>query len=73
LISKGSSFELVGYSGLDYVGGKIDRKSTYGGYYMLGRSLVSWSSKKQNNVALYIAKVEYIVADACCAKILYVK
>ena len=40
---------------------------------MLGRSLVSWTSKKQNSVALSIAEVEYIVAGACCAQILYMK
>ena len=40
---------------------------------MLGRSLVSWSSKKQNSVALSTAEVEYVVAGACCAQILYMK
>jgi hypothetical protein len=40
---------------------------------MLGRSLVSWSSKKQNSVALSTAEVEYIATGACCAQILYMK
>ena len=40
---------------------------------MLGRSLVFWSSKKQNSVALSTTEVEYIVAGACCAQILYMK
>ena len=40
---------------------------------MLGKSLVSWSSKKQNSVALSTAKEEYIAAGACCAQILYMK
>ena len=40
---------------------------------MLGRSLVSWSSKKQNSVALSTVEVEYIAAGACCAQILYIK
>ena len=40
---------------------------------MLGRSLVSWSSKKQNSVTLSTAEVEYIAMGACCAQILYMK
>ena len=40
---------------------------------MLGRSLVSWSSKKQNSVALTTTEAEYITAGACCAQILYIK
>jgi hypothetical protein len=43
---KGSSFNLVGYSDSDYAGDKVDKKSTSGTCQFLGRSLVSWSSKK---------------------------
>ena len=39
---------------------------------MLGISLVSWTSKKQNSVALSTAE-EYIAVGACCAQILYMK
>jgi hypothetical protein len=49
---KGSTFDLLGYSDSDYAGCKVDRKSTSGTCKFLGRSLVSWSSKKQNSVAL---------------------
>jgi hypothetical protein len=70
---KGARFQLVGYSDLDYAGYKIDRKSTSGGCHLLGRSLVSWTSKKQNSVALSTAKAEYIAVGACCAQIIYMK
>ena len=40
---------------------------------MLGRSLVSWSSKKQNSVALSTVEAEYISAGSCCAQILWIK
>jgi hypothetical protein len=42
---KGSTFDLIGYSDADWVGCKIDRKSTSGTCQFLGRSLVSWASK----------------------------
>ena len=64
---KGARFELICYSNSDYAGYKVDRKSTSGGCHLLGRSLVSWSSKKQNSVALSTAEAEYIAAGACCA------
>jgi hypothetical protein len=70
---KGATFDLIGYSNSNYAGCKIDRKSTSGGCHLLGRSLVSWTSKKQNSVALSTAEAEYIVAGACCTQILYMK
>jgi hypothetical protein len=70
---KGATFDLIGYSNSDYAGCKIDRKCTFGGCHLLGRSLVSWTSKKQNSVALLTAEAEYIAAGACCTQILYIK
>jgi hypothetical protein len=43
---KGSTFDLIGYSVDEYTGYKIDRKSTSETCQFLGRSLVSWASKK---------------------------
>jgi hypothetical protein len=60
---KGSKFNLLGYSDSDYAGCKVDRKSTSGTCQFLGRSLVSWSSKKQNCVALSTAEAEYVVLN----------
>ena len=70
---KGAHFDLVGFSDSDYAGCKVDRKSTFGGCQFLGRSLVSWSSKKQNFVALSTAEAEYISAGSCCAQLLWMK
>jgi hypothetical protein len=70
---KGAKFELIGYSDSDYARCKVQRRSTSGICQLLGRSLVSWSSKKQNNVALSTAEAEYIAADSCCAQILWMK
>jgi hypothetical protein len=70
---KGAQFKIIGYSDLDYSSCKVDRKSTSGCCQFLGRSLVPWSSKKQNSVALYTAEVEYISASNCCAQLLWMK
>jgi len=53
---------LTGYSDSDFVGCKIDWKSTSGTCHLLGSSLISWQFKKQACVALSTAEVEYIAA-----------
>jgi hypothetical protein len=58
---KGARFELIGYSDFDYAGCKVERKRTSGTCQLLGRSLMSWSSKKKNSVALSTAEAEYIL------------
>jgi hypothetical protein len=70
---KGSTFDLIGYSDSDYAGCKVDRKSTLGTCQFLGRSLVSWSSKKQTSVALSTTKDEYVAAGQCCTQLLWMR
>ena len=70
---KGAKFELVGYSNSDYAGCKVERRSILGTCQLLGRSLVLWSSKKQNSIALSIVKAEYIFTGSCCSQILWMK
>jgi hypothetical protein len=68
---KGSTFDLLSYSDSDYAGCKVDRKITTETCQFLVRSLVSWSSNKQNSVALSTAEAEYVAAGACCAQLLW--
>jgi hypothetical protein len=70
---KGSTFDLIGYADSDYVGCKVDWKSTSGTCQFLGRSMVSWSSKKQTSVALSPAEAEYVAAGQCCAQLLWMR
>jgi hypothetical protein len=69
---KGSTFDLIGYSDSDYAGCKVDRKITLGTCLFLGRSLVSWSSKKETFVALS-TEAEYVAAGQCCAQLLWMR
>jgi hypothetical protein len=64
---KGSTFDLIVYFDANYARCKIDRKSTSGTCQFLGRSLVSWASKKQNSLALSTAEAEYIATGHYCA------
>ncbi|GKC11750.1 retrovirus-related pol polyprotein from transposon TNT 1-94, partial [Tanacetum coccineum] len=68
-----SSFDLKGFSDLDYVGCNMDRKSTSDACQILGGRLVCWSAKKQQSVAMSLAKAEYVAAARCCASILWMK
>jgi hypothetical protein len=68
---KGSHFDLIGYSDVEYVGCKVDRKSTSSTCQFLVRSLVSWSSKKQNSISLSTAEAKYVTAGSCCAHLLW--
>jgi hypothetical protein len=61
----GSTFDLLRYFDSDYASCKVDRKSMMGTCQFHGRFLVSWSSKKQNSVALSTAEAEYVAAGAC--------
>jgi hypothetical protein len=70
---KGSTFYLIGYADSDYAGCKVDRKSTSGTCQFLGRSLVSWSSKKQTSLALSTTEAEYVAAGQCCAQLLWMR
>jgi hypothetical protein len=70
---KGSTFDLIGYSDTDYAGCKVDRNNTSGTCQFLGRSLVSWSSKKQTSVALSTVEAEYVAIDQCCTQLFWMR
>ena len=70
---KDAKFDLIVYMNEDWAGDNVDRKSTSGAWEFLGRSLVSWSSKKQNCVALSTAQAEYIATASCATQLLWMR
>jgi hypothetical protein len=54
-------------------GVKLIERAHHGLISSLGRSLVSWASKKQNSVALSTAEAEYIAAGHCCTQLLWMR
>jgi hypothetical protein len=70
--SASSSLALHGFSGADFVGCRLDRKSTSGTCQFLGSSLVSWSSHKQLSVAQSTTEAEYVAAASCFSQLLLI-
>ena len=70
---KGKSFTLKTYTDADWASCVDDRKSTSGGAFYLGRSLVAWPSKKQTSITLSTTEAEYIAATTCCTQVMWMK
>jgi hypothetical protein len=70
--SVSSSLSLLGFSDADFVGCRVDRKSTSGTCQFLGSSLVSWSSRKLSSVAQSTTKAGYVAAASCFSQLLWI-
>nr|GEW84077.1 retrovirus-related Pol polyprotein from transposon TNT 1-94 [Tanacetum cinerariifolium] len=68
-----SCFKLTEFLDADYAGCKDTFKSTFGEAQFLGEKLVSWSSEKQDCMALSTAKAKYLSLSACCAQVLWMR
>ena len=64
-------FELIGYSDNDYSGDHMDRKSTSGSVFFLGKNLITCSSQKHKIIALSSCEAEYIVLNATCCQAIW--
>ncbi|KAK9675641.1 hypothetical protein RND81_11G020800 [Saponaria officinalis] len=70
---KVSDFKLVGFSDSDWAGCVEERKSTSGHTFSLGSGAISWSSKKQEVVALSSSEAEYIVVTAAACQAVWLR
>ncbi|GKB26671.1 hypothetical protein Tco_0866072 [Tanacetum coccineum] len=71
--SKDFGFGLIAYADADHEGCNGDCKSKSGGIQFLGDKLVSWSSKKQDCIAMSSAEAEYVSLSACCAQVIWMR
>jgi hypothetical protein len=55
-------FTLSGYTDADWEGSIADRKNTFGCYFSLGSTMISWQSRKQSSISLSTVEAEYIAA-----------
>lgn len=63
-------YKLIRYCDADYDGDRIERKSNSGNCQLIGKNLISWSSKRHATIALSTAEAEYISATKCCTQLL---
>jgi hypothetical protein len=68
---KNQNFQLLVYSDVDWANCMDERKSTSGGAFFLGDSLVAWLSKKQGSISLSTTKAKYIVVSTYCTHVLW--
>jgi hypothetical protein len=66
---RNQSLQLTAYSDADWANCVDERKSTSGGAFFLGNSLVAWLSKKQGSISLSTTEAEYIVVATCCTTV----
>jgi len=67
LYSKNGNMVVKGYCDADWAACQISRKSLTGFCIMLGDSLISWKTKKQNTIARSSCEAEYrAIAQASC-------
>ncbi|GKF53691.1 hypothetical protein Tco_0160601, partial [Tanacetum coccineum] len=71
--TKDYGFELIAYSDADHADCKDDCKSTSGGLQFLCGKPVSWSSKKQDCIAMSTEEAEYVSLFACCAQVIWMR
>lgn len=70
---KGDTMAIIGYTDADWAANEVDRRSYTGYVYMLGKSVVSWESRKQRTVALSSAEAEYMAISDACKEALFLR
>jgi hypothetical protein len=71
--SKDSSKEVTGYADSDWGGDLEARRSTSGYVFTLGGAAISWSSKRQQTVALSSTEAEYMALCSATQEAIYLK
>lgn len=73
LVFQKGGLEVTAYVDADWAGCDIDRKSYTGFVFKLGKSLISWESKKQKTVALSTTEAEYMALSDACKEALFLR
>jgi len=71
--TKDTDNRLKGYCAADWAGSLDDIRGSIGGCYFIGNNLVSWKSKKQNNLILSISEAELSTLESSSAQLVQLK
>ena len=58
---------------VDWAGSVLDKKSTSGGCYCLGSTMISWFSKKQSSFSLSTTEAEYIASCFASCEAIWIR
>jgi hypothetical protein len=70
---KNTMLDLKVYTDVDWAKNVDDRKTTCGEIFLLGRRLVSWTSKKQNCISQSTSEAEYVATAINCTNLVWHK
>lgn len=71
--SKGGNKEVFGYTDSDWAGDYGNRRSTSGYVFLLAGAAISWSSKRQETVALSSTEAEYIALAHATQEAIFIR
>jgi hypothetical protein len=65
--------QLIGYTDSDWAGDRETRKSTTGYMFTMAGAAISWSSKRQQTIALSSTEAEYMAASSAAQEVMYLR
>lgn len=68
-----SAEPLIGYADADYANDQNDRKSISGFVFKVFGSTITWSSRKQNTIALSSTEAEYIALSSAACEAVWIR
>lgn len=68
-----SNLNVSGFVDADWGSCDVDRKSYTGFVFKIGKSVVSWESRKQKTVALSSTEAEYMALSDACKEALFIR
>eukprot|EP00253_Pinus_taeda_P030214 PITA_30214 len=63
----------AGFTDAEWAGSSTNRKSTSGGIFNIGSTIISWYNKKQRSVALGLTEAEYMAANQATCEAIWMR